>query len=181
LKAITGVVAALVLFSACKVERTPPEYVDRADRMALESAMAVDELQDRLLALGQAISRRNHAEAMVAMAPAPDVRLIMPGDGEIFEGRDELSSELEDVIGGEVDMRMTDVQVTVGRDANVAWFRLMIEVSGAEVDAAPLRMSGVYIRREGAWALVQAHLSAATPADQPSGYPEGSEAPAADG
>lgn len=158
-----------LLLPACKVERTPAEYFDHRDRIATERDAARDELQDRLLALGQALNRGSTTEAMIALAPAPDASVLVPLGGQALSGATEIAAALERIASVPVAVRMSEVRVEVGPMGNVAWFHALLEVPGRGENGTPLRMTGVYVRFEGAWQLVQAHLSA--PMQQPSPSP----------
>lgn len=150
--------AAATLTSGCKVERTPEEYFDHQDRLSTGREEAAEELHDRILALGQAIARGNAREAMVALAPAPNLRVITPEPDLVLSG-DALRGALERFASTPVAMEMRDVAVTVGPAGNVAWFQAKVDAPGSGPAGTVLRITGVYLRSEGAWELVQAHVS----------------------
>ena len=180
-RVLESVLAVSLLASACKVEQTPPEYFDHRDRIATERDASRDELEDRLLALGQALSRGNATEAMIALAPAPDATVLTPVDGEVLTGAEQIGAALQRFAGVPVAVRMRDVRVEVGPLANAAWFAATLDVPGRAPEGTQLQITGVYLRREGAWQLVQAHVSTATPPPSPqpqsqdgdAGSPEG--------
>lgn len=168
--------AVTLLTAACKVAPTPREYFDHQTPAAVERQAVAEEVQDRILAMGQALNRGNTAEAMIALAPAPDVYLITPRDSAALQGPDAVGAALQGLAGAALEIG--EVQVQVGPRQNVAWFHAVMARPGGEADdGAPLRLSGVYVRNEGAWQLVQGHLSRATPSASP---PSASPAPAAD-
>lgn len=154
---------ATLLGSACKVQRTPMEYIDHQDPIAVLREAAADELQDRLLALGQALNRGDPAEAFQALAPAADAYLIAADREAVLAGEAPIAGALGELATPEGSVHLRAVEVTVGPGANVAWFRARLENAGA-ADSSAYRLTGVYVRGdEGEWRLVQAHLSAATP------------------
>lgn len=163
--------------AACKVEQTPAEYIDHADPIDVEREAAVDEIRDRVLAMGQALGRDNPAEALTALSPAQDSYLFLPTHDTLLAGPAEISGALQDLAERAGDLRMRDVEVTVGPRANIAWFRALLEVGGEPtLEGVPLRLTGVYVLDEGLWELVQAHLSLPfTPPPPPS--PDGGAAP----
>ena len=150
---------AVLLLSACKVERTPAEYIDHRVSIAAVRDAAEEDLQARLLAMGQALNRGNAAEALQALSPAPDAYVITSDQAAILTGAEQISAALEVFAEMDGPVRMSEVQVTVGPRSTVAWFRAQLDYS-SETGDAPLRISGVYVRGdEGGWRLAQAHLS----------------------
>lgn len=162
-------IAAATLTSACKVERTPAEYFDHAERVETEREGVEDELRDRVMALGQAVARGSATEAMIALAAAPDVRIVTPDSDVVLTGADAVNAALTTFVTSPLAVRMRDVTVTVGPAGNVAWFDAEVEGPGRGLEGTVLRVTGVYLRAEGAWRLVQAHVS--TPAPPPSPAP----------
>jgi hypothetical protein len=159
--------AAALLSAACKVERTPPEYLDRQAPIAVEREAVAEELHDRLLALGQALNRGNADEALVALAPALDAYVVTPADGAVVVGAEQISAALERFAAWPVSIQVHDARVRVGPRANIAWFSAELEAPGAGPEGTQLRITGVYVRYEGAWQLVQAHVSMPTPLPSP--------------
>lgn len=165
---------AAALAAACEVEPTPREYFDHQTPAAVERQASAEELQDRILAMAQALNRGNASAAMIALAPAPDAYVLTPGDTIALQGADQIGNAFVGA-GGPVTMR--DVEVQVGPRQNVAWFRARMGVGGGAEGEGEMRLTGVYLRNEGAWQLVQAHLSRATDSESP---PPANPAPAAD-
>jgi len=183
---IAAALFATLLASACEVQRTPAEFIDHQDPIAVLRDAAAEELQDRLLALGQALNRGNAAEAFLALAPAADAYLI-PADREAaLTGEERIAAELTGLVVPEGSVQLREVEVSVGPRANVAWFRARLE-RAAPADSSAFRMTGIYVRGdEGEWRLVQAHLSAPTPPtdslpDPPPSSPASDGAPPGDG
>ena len=59
------------LLAGCKVEPTPQQYFDHRDPIAVEREAAAEELQARLLAMGQALNlARARKTAPIAMVMA---------------------------------------------------------------------------------------------------------------
>lgn len=162
-----AVMCTALLMSACKVERTPVEYIDHRASVAAVRDAAAEELHARLLAMGQALNRGDASEALQALSPASDAYVIIPDQEAILTGEEQIATALDGFANLEGSVRMSEVQVNVGPRATVAWFRAQLERSGGMSDA-PLRISGVYVRGdEGGWRLAQAHLSMITVAPDP--------------
>lgn len=157
---------AVLLLSACKVERTPPEFFDHGDRIEEIRESAAEELRDRVLALGQALGRGSPAEAMLALAPHGRAAIVAPVEGVVLMGPEQIGSALARLAATPVALEMRDVRVEVGPQANVAWFYALVEAPGSGPEGTLLRVTGVYVRDEGAWSLVQAHVSIPTPAGE---------------
>lgn len=154
---------AALLASACKVERTPQEFIDHRRPISELRVAAAEELQDRLLATGQALSRGDAAEAMRALSPAADAVLLPVGEAATRVGEAQIAGALGEIATGGDAVRLRDVEVSVGPGADIAWFRAWLDHPDAAA-GAPVRITGVYLRGdEGEWQLVQAHLSTITP------------------
>lgn len=158
----------MLFLAGCKVERTPEQYIDHADPLELERAAAAAELTDRILALGAALTRGSPSEAVAALSPASDAYLLGPQAGIESVGTESITALVQSLGGEPMPVDIRDVQVTVGPTATVAWFRAVLDLKGVPALGEGVRMTGVFIRREGAWRLVQAHVSApTTPAAAP--------------
>jgi hypothetical protein len=151
---------ALLTLGACKIERTPVRYVDHPSPTERQRADAESELQDRLLSLGPALSGGRVTEALIALSPADDAYVLGPDQGETVTGAGQIESLLASLGSRSLDVEIRDVEVTVGPIANAAWFRAAVDVPGHTRAGSGLRVTGVFIRHEGAWHLVQAHVSA---------------------
>lgn len=170
---LTASILAAALASACKVERTPERYFDHTERVESEREAAAEaELRARVLALGRAIARGSAREAMIALAPAPDIRIVTPDPEIVLTGADAVGAALAALVTTPMAVEMRDVAVTVGPLGNVAWFETHVDAPGAAPGGTMVRVTGVYLRTEGAWRLVQAHVS--TPANSPNPAPRDS-------
>jgi SnoaL-like domain len=172
LKAFRGTVLGLVLLlSACEIEPTPADYIDRATSAEAGRAQAEAEVRDRVLAMGQALARRNPTDAFLALAPARELFVVGPGaetgDGP---GPERIRAILESLAAQPTPVQARDVVVNVAPRANVAWFRAVLDGEGEDIPG--LRVTGVYELNEGAWQLVQAHLSNPLMPPSPSSPPE---------
>lgn len=155
---------ATLLFSACKIERTPRQFYSQRDPAAAERDLFSAELTDRVVAMGPALDRDDPGGAVFALAPAPDVYVVGPESGTPAlgpEGLAEVLRAVRDTVPSNV--RVGDVKVTLGPQSLAAWVAASVEVSpaGRTATAGPdsLRFTGVYQRVRGEWRLVQAHLS----------------------
>jgi ketosteroid isomerase-like protein len=149
----------LVLAGACRVERTPQELVDHPTTTGADREQAAAEIQDRLVAMGRALTRGSETEATVALSPAADAYVLGPDQGLTVTGADQIQALLRSLVEGPIDVAVHDVVVSVGPDASVAWFRAAVDVAAPDSTLRPLRMTGVYVRDAGVWQLEQAHLS----------------------
>lgn len=166
---------ATLLATACKVERTPPEYIDHRQPITVVREAAAEELHDRLLAMGQALNRGDVAEALQALSPAGDAYVLTPQGEAPLTGEEEIAGGLDRFMTERAPVRVHDVLVTVGPRANVAWFRARLDPAEA-AGGDSFRITGVYVRGdEGEWRMVQAHLSPATAA--PDSLPQDSLPP----
>ena len=154
---------SLLLVSACKVEPTPAEYIDLVSSTQGEREAASSEVRDRVLATGQALSRRNASDALLALAPAQDVYLAGPEPGAEASGVEGVGGVLAGLASLPLPLATAEVVVTVATGGDVVWFRALLAPTGEENGAAALRMTGIYRLNEGLWQLALAHLSPATP------------------
>lgn len=150
---------AVWLLAACEINRTPAEYFDHQDRTRRELTEVAEELRDRVLALGPSLERGSASEAMRALNPSPTFYLLGPDEAMVMTGAEQVDAALASLAGEPIAAEVRDVEVGVGPGGNAAWFRARLHLQGGRAVGAPLRMTGVFIRREGAWELVQAHLS----------------------
>lgn len=157
-----------MLLAACKIEQTPRRYIDRRLPAAAEQEAAEDELRARLALSVQALDRGNIEAAVAALAPAPGA--YVAGAGEAMQGAGAgavfiLLRGAAERAAGRFELR--DLHISVEPRNNVGWFAVSMaavpDTTGGESTeemSASLQLSGVYLRREGAWRLVQLHLSA---------------------
>jgi SnoaL-like domain len=163
---VPAVAAALLALAACKVDRTPQEYLDPRDPAAVERRESENEIAARVGAFREALGRGNRADAVAALVPAPDA-VVMGVD--FNEGRPRfgplgLAAALEDLAlpSGAI-ARTPDLRVEAGtREGGLGWFSTHLEVLpvvGASSEPQWVRMSGVVSRHEGTWRLLQIHFS----------------------
>jgi hypothetical protein len=160
LKALRGTaLGMLLLLASCEVESTPAEYIDRATPEESGRTAAAAEVRDRVLAMGQALGRRSSGDALLALAPARDLFVVgLDSAGSPGAGAERMGMILDSLAARPVPVLTRDLVVHVAPRANVAWFHAVLDGEGEEAPA--VRITGVYQLNEGAWQLVQAHLSA---------------------
>jgi hypothetical protein len=155
--------SALLLLSACKVERTPRQYLSGREPAEAERQNAEGEIRARVSALGQALENGDEAGALLALAPAAEVYAIGPTGSASLVGPEGVQEMVREMVReAPAVTEMADLRVTMGPRARVGWFVAVVRVQRADTAGAGddyLRMSGVYLRSEGEWRLVQAHLS----------------------
>jgi hypothetical protein len=169
------VAAALLALSACSVERTPQEFLDPRDPAAVERRESEEELAARVGAFREALARGNRADAVAALAPASDAHVmgVQFNDGRPRFGPQGIADALAslELPAGAV-ARTPDLRVQAAtREGGLGWFATHMEllpVVGAGGAPQWLRVSGVFLRREGEWRLLEIHLSKAeAPAPAP--------------
>lgn len=164
---LRAALAATFVLAACKIERTPDRLVDNRDPVAEERRAAENELSLRLRALDNAVSRGSTGQALAILAPVSETLVIGPAGGDVLSGEEGVATLLEELVAarpGPIQSRRT--RVAVGPDADLAWFAAEYTLAppdGVEGDTTEMRLSGVYLRHEGDWRLVQAHLSVLAP------------------
>ncbi len=149
--------------AGCKVERTPRRFIDRTDPVATERQAVIDELRTRLRVLAQALRQGDAEAAIEALTPAPGIEAVgvEGADGEVGD-RVLLDSVRELARVGPMGVTLSNLWVETGPRANVGWFGVRIEMADSlgTDSTSLLRLTGVFLKRDGAWELVQAHLSA---------------------
>lgn len=158
--------AALLALSACRVERTPDEYLNPRDAAQVESREAENEVAARVGAFTEALARGGRADAVSMLMPTPEAHVIGIGynDGRPRFGPLGIAAAIADLqLPTDAVARTPDLRVeSDGR--GLAWFATHVEVLpvvGAGGQPQRLRVSGVFNQREGDWRLVQIHLSRA--------------------
>jgi hypothetical protein len=167
--------AALLALAACRVDRTPDEYLNPRDPAQVERRETENEIAARVSAFAEALARGNQADAVAALIPAPETHVMGTdfNDGRPRFGALGLAAALRDLeLPGGAVARTPDLRVEADAREGLAWFATHLEVlpvvGGAGAQPARLRVSGVFTRREGEWRLVQIHLSRAeVPAPTP--------------
>ncbi|HEX5725149.1 MAG TPA: nuclear transport factor 2 family protein [Longimicrobiaceae bacterium] len=181
---------ALLVLSACKVERTPPEFYEHRDPSVVEEQEAQNEVRVRLGAFQQAMSRGDHGDAVEALNPLPLAAVIglRPHGGIALRGPQGLAQALGEIeTPGRVLARLPDLTVSVSLREGMGWFSSHLELlpTGAVPGPAErLRVSGVFLSERGEWRLTQLHLSrpeAVPPPADSAGADTGATAPAAPG
>ena len=155
-----GIVALLaILLAGCRIEQTPAEYIDVLEIPQDDLAASQAELTDRLLSTALSLQRRNLNDLLAALLPAPDVVGYGPGEDQRITDPASLSFTLSEPTAGRM-VSIEDLAVEVGPRNHVAWFRARYLVTDDADDPEERLFSGVFLRREGEWYLVQAHVSA---------------------
>ena len=170
-----SVAAALLALAACSVERTPQEYLDPRDPAAVERQESEEELAARVGAFREALARGNRALAVQALIPAADAHVmgVQFNDGRPRYGPQGIADALQTLrLPTGAVARTPDLRVQAAtREGGLGWFATHLEllpVVAGGGEAQWLRVSGVFMRREGEWRLLQLHLSKAeAPAPAP--------------
>jgi hypothetical protein len=157
---------ALLLSTACvagcTIEQTPQSYIDHLATPAAEIEASRDELTDRVLSVGVALQREDSPAILAALVPHSEVYVYGPEHAQELTTPGGVVAELLEH-ARDVDVAMTVPTVDVGPSNDVAWFRTTFLINGGNTDAADVRFSGVFLRQEGEWRLVQAHISRVVP------------------
>ncbi len=160
--AVRRLAALLVLpaLAACKVERTPPALLTHRDPAVVEAQEDARELRARVLNFAVELSRGDRQEAVQVLVPHPMVYVFGTGahGGLVGIGPNDLAAAVEEMRAGAAGpslFRTPDLRVE--SDGDLGWFSTHVERIGTVPER--MRMSGVFAREEGAWRLVQLHLS----------------------
>jgi hypothetical protein len=157
--------AALLALSACRVDRTPDEYLNPRNPAQVEQREAANEIAARVGAFREALARGNHADAAGALGPTAETHVMGIGfnDGRSGLGPQGLAAALQELeLPRGAVARTPDLRVEADAREGLAWFATHVELLPVVgVGGAPqrLRVSGVFSRREGDWRLAQLHLS----------------------
>lgn len=165
---VPAAAAALLALAACRVDRTPQEFLDPRDPAAVERRESENEIAARVGAFREALARGNPADAVSVLVPVPEavVMGVDFNDARPRYGPLGLAAALEGVrLPTGAVARTPDLRVEAGtREGGLGWFSTHLEllpvVSGGG-EPQWLRVSGVLARREGDWRLLQIHLSRA--------------------
>lgn len=160
--------AALLALAACKVAPTPQEYLDPRDPAAVERRESEQDLVARVSAFREALARGDRANAVAALGPAADTYVMGVdfNEGRPRYGPQGIAEALADLrLPSGAVARTPDLRVEAStREGGLGWFATHLEVLpvvGAGGEPQWLRASGVFVRREGDWRLLQLHLSKA--------------------
>jgi hypothetical protein len=162
------VAATLLALAACSVERTPQEYLDPRDPAVVERQESEEELAARVGAFREALARGNRELAVQALVPSADAHVmgVQFNDGRPRFGPQGIAEALATLrLPSGAVARTPDLRVQAAtREGGLGWFATHLEllpVVGAGGEPQWLRVSGVFLRREGEWRLLQLHLSKA--------------------
>lgn len=159
-RSLAAVVCIALTLPACSVEPTPREYIDRQIPVTDVRHQAEDALRDRIAVLVQALRTGDEEAARTALSPAAGTFVIGPGEADRFTGDQQIYALLNLISEpGTTDIELKELEVDVSARATAGWFAAWLEVRRPEGGSIPLRLTGVYIDREGTWELAQAHLS----------------------
>ena len=156
--------AALLALAACEVNQTPPQVLNPRNPSEVEQRDAEQEIAARVGAFREALLRGDRGAAVEALAPVGTAHVMGPdgNDGRALLGTDGLRATLDSLAlpTGAV-ARTPDMHVEADAQEGTGWFATHLELfpvaQGGQVER--LRMSGVFARQEGAWRLLQLHLS----------------------
>jgi hypothetical protein len=169
-----------LLAPACKIEQTPQEYIDaRSPVQQLRSASA-EELEARVTAMGEALARRDVDAALDTLDIATEGYVVHGLGSEPVVGSEEARRVFREQLEGIGPLRFAGSNVTVGPRGGTAWFSLDLESTAHN---SGLQVTGVLIRRDAGWRIVQSHLSRrgeTIPQPEPS-YPAGDDGIPEDG
>jgi hypothetical protein len=149
----------LPALAACKVERTPPELLTHRDPAVVEAQEDARELRARVLNFAVELSRGDRAGAVQVLVPHPMVYVFGTGahGGLVGIGPNDLAAAVEEMRAGAGPSLFRTPDLRVESDGDLGWFSTHLERIGPAPER--MRMSGVFARQEGAWRLVQLHLS----------------------
>lgn len=167
-----------VLLGACRVERTPDEYIDHTSSVEAERVNAEGEVRDRLLAFVGAAGRGAGAEALIALNPADDADVVAP-QGVGLNGAGAIRALVAQLVTTPVAVQVREVSVRTNPTGAVAWFRMVVEAPGTAPEPSLYEATGTYVRDAGLWELVQAHVSGPVTTDSMPSPSDSAATPAA--
>jgi len=139
----TAAILLCLVLAACKVEPTPPEYYEGRYAAGPDLQTAQQEIRARVDSMATLLRAGEGRDALDVFNRGPDAR-IAPGP---------LESEAPLV-------RTGSVTVAVSPSANTGWFGASFEPDDGRGEVL---VTGVVLRQEGDWKLVQLHASEISP------------------
>ncbi|MGH7458220.1 MAG: hypothetical protein ACREKN_03935 [Longimicrobiaceae bacterium] len=148
--------AAFVLaLTGCEVEPTPRRLYEDPTPEASAGAEAGDEVRLRLELFADALASGEAEQAVEVLRPSADVRAVTGVDADEVRGRERLVAALGEVSGTRGGLPRPEIRVSANEDGGVAWF--LVGWRGRE---GAVWLTGVLLRREEEWHLIQVHLDA---------------------
>ena len=146
--------------AACRIERTPEEFIDQPSPAGEDLAATQAEIRDRLIRVANALREGSTPALMNSLAPHPDGVVLGP-DLPAPSPAEQLVSVLQSELGGQL-LSASDIVVDVDSTNRTAWFLARFTAPGNAVEDSTTRgfdLSGVFIRQMGEWRLVQGHIT----------------------
>jgi hypothetical protein len=140
--------------TACKIERTPQEYIDHRSPVQQVRMAASEELSAMITRFEQLLAAGDLEAGLDTLGFAPDGMLVT-SDPAPAEGDNTIREAMRRRIEGAGPLRPGGSRVAVGPRGGTAWFL----VSLSDSSDAPLQLTGTLVRGERGWEIVQAHLS----------------------
>jgi hypothetical protein len=150
-------VGCLLALTACRIEQTPQQYIDRQDSPADQMLASEAENTRRLASLSGALEGRNLVEVGGALNLDPEAVVVGLSPGAELRRADETAAALDSIVGG-ASLSSGDIAVTVGPQNDLAWFQAEFASVDPELGSG-FQFSGVFRRVEGEWRLLQGHIS----------------------
>jgi hypothetical protein len=144
--------------AACRIQATPEEYIDRQQTPAGEAEASQAELRSRLSSMAQGLQRRSSIEVAAALAPHPDVFLFGVDSTRAVAQGSSVNAVLAEIAAAN-GTSPGPLAVTVDAENRVAWFHQELHDRTAPGPAGTFRFSGVFVRHDGEWRLIEGHLS----------------------
>lgn len=141
-------VLALLLLGACKIERTPREFIDRSAPGGERTGVLERMLEERLGEMSAALRRGDAADAAAALHPTPDVMVVGGGPAS---GTAALVAELQGVGETDGDPVITAWGALPEPNPGFLWFAAELPGRGAA--------TGFYTRDGVEWRLALFHLT----------------------
>lgn len=160
---LPGALAGLLAVSACRIERTPPEFLEERDLATSEVHQRAGEIRARLALSAQTLARGDLLDATRLLRPARQLVLIPPDAPARPYGAASVYPLLTRLLPAESTRgRLERLEVNVAPNGSVAWFAGElhgVRRSDGSPVGEPWRLSGVYLLGGGEWELVQLHVS----------------------
>jgi hypothetical protein len=162
----------VVLVSACKVERTPPEL--HGARSA-ETTAPEDELRARVNLFLGALDRGDAGDAVRSLSPLARVRVVdRTVDAPRTAGPEYVEATVARIAARPLSTRAGSLDVDISPGGTSGWFavRLVGESEEGERNGREIDLSGVFWIEGGEWQLTLLHVAEGASSPPPAEAPQ---------
>ena len=163
----------VVLVSACKVERTPPEL---HGARAAETTPPEDDLRARVNLFLGALDRGDAGDAIRSLSPLARVRVVDRAiDAPRATGPEYVEAAVARLAARPLSTRAGSLDVDVAPGGRSGWFavRLVGEDDEGRRNGREVDLSGIFWIEAGEWWLTLLHVTEAATTPRPEAEPQG--------